>query len=285
MILLTGATGKVGSELAKLVAAKRLPARALVRNAEQASKLEGLGLEIVHGDFDRPETLRAALHGVERAFFLPANGPRQVQQGANFIDAATAAGVRHVVKVSGFLPDADSPNANARRHWETNAKLKASGLAWTLLRPNFYMQNLLMFVETIREHGRFHLNAGTAVCGMVHVSDIAAVGAVCLTDASHEGRDYALTGPAAISFAEAAAELSAAAGRPVSYVPLGDADFQQHLLSQGTSDDMANALTETYKGVGEGLFSLVTDAVALVAGRAPTPFADFARELAPRLRD
>ena len=284
MILLTGATGKVGGELAKLVATKGIPARALVRDADQAATLQGLGLGIVQGDLDRADTLRAALEGVDRAFFLPANGPKQVEQGANFIEAAIAAGVRHVVKVSGFLPDANSPNANARRHWATNQALRASGLAWTLLRPNFYMQNLLMFAATIREHGRFHLNAGTAVCGMVHVRDVAAVAAVCLTEAGHEGHDYPLTGPAAISFGDAAAELSAAAGRPVSYVPLGDADFRQHLLAQGTSDDTADVLTETYKGVGEGRFSLVTDTVALVAGRAASPFADFAREVAPQLR-
>ena len=284
MILLTGATGKVGGELAKLVAARGLPARALVRDAERASSLRGLNIEVVSGDLDHPDTLRSALKGVERAFFLPANGPGQVAQGANFITAAKAAGVRHVVKVSGFLPDAESPNANARRHWQTNEALRASGLGWTLLRPNFFMQNLLMFAGTIRQHGRFHLNAGEAACGMVHVRDVAAVAAECLADDAHVGRDHALTGPVALTFAQAAAILSNAVGRKIDYVPMADDPFRRHLLDEGVGEDTAAALTETYKGVGEGRFAMVTDTVTQITGRSATPFVEFAQEFAPLLR-
>lgn len=284
MILLTGATGKVGGELAKLVAAKGLAARALVRNHARAPLLRDLGIEVVFGDFGRPDTLVDALRGVERAFLLPPNGPAQVAESSAFIAAAKEAGVRHVVKVSGFLPDPESPNANARRHWETNEALKGSGLGWTLLRANFYMQNLLLFAREIGEHGSFGLNAGDAACGMVHVRDVAAVAAECLMDDAHVGQDHAVTGSSAITFAEVATVLSASAGRSVTYVAMADKMFRDRLLGQGLPQDTAAALTETYRGVAEGRFATLTDTVKRITGRPPIPIEQFASELARSLR-
>ena len=142
------------------------------------------------------------------------------------------------------------------------------------------MQNLLMFLSEIGEHERFGLNAGAAACGMIHVRDVAAVAVECLASDAHIGRDYALTGPAAITFADVAAALSSSMGSTVTYIAMADGDFRRQLLGHGQSEDTAAALTETYKGVSEGRFAGVTDAVREITGRAATPVSQFASELA-----
>src|SRR5437868_6652532 len=116
MLLLTGATGKVGGHLAKLLSAQKVPVRVLVRDRSKSGALEPLGLELVQGDMDRPETLTAAFVGVDKAFLLPPAGPNLVAQARNFIAAAKSGGVSHIVKISSFLPALDSPNPVAKWH-------------------------------------------------------------------------------------------------------------------------------------------------------------------------
>src|SRR5215211_831576 len=144
MILITGATGTTGREVVE--ALRRLGAkgvRALVRDPARADFIRAAGFETVAGDFERPETLDAALEGVERALLLTPPSPQTFEQQRAFIEAARRAGVRHVVKLSAFGADADAPEGFGKWHGQSENLPKTSGLKWTILRPNFFMQNLL----------------------------------------------------------------------------------------------------------------------------------------------
>src|SRR5689334_19755682 len=154
MILVTGATGLNGSELVRRLSAKGVPVRALVRNVAKAEGLANLPLvEIVVGDMARPETLVEPLRGVDRAMLISSSDPAMLEVQANFIDAAKQAGVRHVVKLSGIMPDRDSPFRFARMHGEAEKKLEDSGMAFTHLRAGEFMPAYFRQVPSIVARG------------------------------------------------------------------------------------------------------------------------------------
>ena len=144
MILVTGATGRTGGALVRRLSAAGVPVRALARNASRAEGLSALPqVEIVKGDMARPATLDPALRDVDRAMLISSADPTMLEVQSNFIDAAATAGVKHVVKLSGIIPDLDSPFRFARMHGEIERRLEASGMAFTHLRAGEFMQALL----------------------------------------------------------------------------------------------------------------------------------------------
>src|SRR5262245_10264089 len=156
MILVVGATGTNGRELALRLAGAGRPVRALVRSPEKSADLARAGVELARGDLDDPASLDAALKGVERAFFVTAVDRRFVAWCRNFFDAAKRAGTSQVVKFSA-MGAGDAGSELLRQHGETDEMLKASGVPWTILRPNSFHQNLLWSAASIRERGEFYL--------------------------------------------------------------------------------------------------------------------------------
>src|ERR1044071_7411881 len=176
MILITGATGTTGrgvvGELQNLGATG---VRALVRAPARAAFIGEAGFETVEGDFDRPETLGPALEGVEAALLLTPPSPQTVAHQSAFIAAAERAGVRRVVKLSAIGAGAAAPEGFGKWHGITEELLKASGLGWTILRPNFFMQNLLGQAQTIASQGVIYQPGGDARASLIDARDIAAV--------------------------------------------------------------------------------------------------------------
>jgi len=155
-ILISGATGNVGGELAKALSQRGIRFRAMVRTAGRAGTLALLpGIELVNADFDDGESLARALKGVERAFLLTASSERAEAQQRAFVDAARQERVRHVVKLSQWAADRDSPVRFLRYHAAVEAAIRDSGMAYTFLRPNLFMQGLLGFRSTIVATGQF----------------------------------------------------------------------------------------------------------------------------------
>src|ERR687894_1604122 len=220
MILVSGATGNNGTEILKRLATGDVQARAMVRNLDRASAIALPDAELVEGDFDRPETLLAALAGVERAFLLTNSSERAQAQQIAFIDAARQSGVVHVVKLSQFEADVNAPDRFRRYHAVVEAALQASGLAYTILRPNLYMQGLLNFRSTIATQNAFYAAAGDAKVSMVDVRDNAEVAVAALTEFGHEGKIYDLTGPKALTHTKMAEDLSETLGRQVSFIDI-----------------------------------------------------------------
>lgn len=280
-ILVTGATGTVGSALLEHLSGSGVRVRALVRDPGKSETVEKLGHEAVVGDMDKPYTLSPALEGVEKVFLLSAPEPRQAELQSNLVRAASAAGVRHVVKLSviGIGTGLESTPLG-RLHRETEEEIERSGMHWTHLRPNGFMQNTLMFAPTVRAQGAFYAPFGDARVSYVDARDVAAVAAAALTGEGHEGMAYDITGPESLSYPDVARGLYEALGREVSYVEVPVEAARAAMTGAGMSEWLADALVELFGFYRSGGAERVTDSVRETTGRAPIPFAQFARDYA-----
>jgi uncharacterized protein YbjT (DUF2867 family) len=202
LILITGATGTVGKEVVKRLSAKAVPVRAVTRDPRKAAAESLPHVQFVEGDFDDPESMRRACAGVDRAFLLTNSTERAEEQQIAFARVAQQSGVRHLVKLSQLHADTNAPGRFLRYHAAVEAAVRASGLTFTFLRPNLYMQGLLNFRQSIQEQSAFFVTAGEARISAVDVRDIADVGVAALTTVQHDNKSYALTGPEALTFAE-----------------------------------------------------------------------------------
>ncbi|HEV2894794.1 MAG TPA: SDR family oxidoreductase, partial [Actinomycetota bacterium] len=244
MILVTGATGHVGSELVRLLAEQGAPARALVHSPDKAAPIQHQGLETALGDFEQPDTLDVAMKGCDQLFLLAPPTPRQPQQEQHVIDAARRAGVGHVVKQSVPWAAPDAPVVFSRWHGQVEQHLAQSGLAYTLLRPSSFMQNFLMSAQQVADQGVLYGMFGEGRVAFIDTRDIAAVAAELLTSPGHDGASYTLTGPEALSAAEVAERLAAATGRQVSSVDLGADGYRQALAGAGMPGWMVDGVVE-----------------------------------------
>ncbi|MFC6086302.1 NAD(P)H-binding protein [Sphaerisporangium aureirubrum] len=281
-ILITGANGVVSRALLDVLPAL-LPSpkdlRLLVRDPAKAPDVPGA--EVAVGDLDEPASLNEAFTGVDTLWLLTAMGPQAPHATTNAVWAARKAGVRHVVRMSAVGAAHDAPTRNGRLHALSEVELKASGLGWTILKPHFFMQNLLGSVSGTTLYGAL----GEGRLGMVDVRDIAdAAARVLAAPAAHDGKVYTLTGPASLSLREAAAELGPVLGEPITYQPVPPADVHETLLAQGLPAWDAAVYVEYFNAYSAGWGDFTTGDHATVTGRQPRSFAEFARDHADRLR-
>lgn len=287
MILITGATGTVGLGLTAELLAEGVPFRALVRDPRRAARVLGPEVDMVEGDYEKPETLRAALTGIERLFLISPLTPRLADQERNMIDAAARAGVEHVVKLStlGVLRDVDGPSSPEPRQYPLHrlgeVRLERSGMAFTHLRPGPFMQNVLSFTPQIASEGAFYGSWGDGRMGYVDARDVAAAAARTLTEDGHERGAYGITGPEALSQAEVAEKLSAATGKAVRYVDVPPEAAREGMLGRGMPRWLAGAMVEVMASIRRGGADETYDGVTMLTGRPPRSFDDFAREFAP----
>jgi uncharacterized protein YbjT (DUF2867 family) len=270
--LVLGATGITGGEVARqLIAAGERP-RLLVRNPVKARAFEGQA-EIVQGDLDRPESLDAAMRGVER-LYLVSTGSNIAELEGHAIDAAKRAGVRHVVKLS--VLGAERPAfVFAGWHGESERNLMCSGLPWTMLRSSNFMTNSLGWAETIKSQGAFYQPTGEGRWGGIDPADIAAVAVRVLTTPGHEGKAYTLTGPESLSAADHAAILARVLDRPVRFVDVPPEGAKAGMLESGMPPLYADALLDLLAHMKAGTLDAVTDTVEQVTGRKPHSFEEW----------
>jgi uncharacterized protein YbjT (DUF2867 family) len=278
VILVTGATGHVGSELVRLLAEQGAPARALVQSPDKADPIQRLGLEVAVGDFEQPDTLEAAMVGCDHLYLVSPPSPRQPEQERNVVDAAKQAGVSHVVKQTVLGADPDASMAFGRWHGQVEQYLAQSGLAHTLLRPHSFMQNFLLSAQPVADQGALYGMTGAGRTSYIDTRDIAAVAAQVLTSPGHQGQRYTLTGLEALSAAEVAERLSVATGRQVRYVDLAADAFAQALAGAGMPGWLVDAVIEGNTLLAAGDQATVTDEVARVTGRPPRTFDQFATD-------
>jgi len=277
MILITGASGNVGSEVLKQALAVGLKIRATFQSPDKAAKAPA-GMEGVIVDYAKPETIRPALHGVEKIFLVGPPVRDLPAMEANFIKEVRAAGRKHIVKLSA-LGGHESMFPSGHRHSEEN--IEASGLPYTFLRPNGFMQNLVNYnAGTIRSQNAFYGCQGNGAVSVVDIRDIAAVAVMVLAATGHEGKSYALTGGEALTNGHVAEKISRVAGRKISYVDLPPAEFRKALLSAGMPEWSADALLDLQRLYREGKASLVTDDIERLTGRKPITFDQFAHDYA-----
>ncbi|WP_200842341.1 SDR family oxidoreductase [Actinomadura sp. K4S16] len=278
MILVTGAGGAVGSALLGTLRDAGQPVRAAYHAQRDVDRAVAAGLDAVRIDLGEPATLPAALRGVDVVFLVSAMGPDQTRHELNLIEAATAAGVSRVVKLSVWRAD-EELTPIGRLHRPAEVALQASGLRWTFLRPNFYMQNFSrQFAASIRTTGRFAQPRADAPISFVDVRDIARAASHVLTTDGHDGRVHALTGPEALTYDQAAEVLSRVLDRPVRFVGLSDDEARAAMLERGLPAYHADALIEVSRAYRNGGAEAVTTAVRDLTGREPTTFEQFARD-------
>ncbi|MER0245892.1 SDR family oxidoreductase [Streptomyces sp. HSW2009] len=271
MILVTGATGTIGRYLVRALAEADEPFRVLVRDARKGKEL---GCDFIVGDFDEPTSVVSALKGVDRLLLnsggaLPVTGQQpMVRQQTGVVDAARAAGVSWVVKISAWQPGPDT-KLSLRGHWEIEQHLKTSGLRWSSLRPTSYMQNFFTGDGGFAHGGTLAGPYGTGRVAYIDAYDIAACAAALLTGPLGGGESYALTGPEALTHAEIAAKLA------IPFMDLTHQEAAEGLRAQGLPDWFVDDLLQLYADMAAGSMSGVTTAVRDLTGRAPRTFDEF----------
>jgi uncharacterized protein YbjT (DUF2867 family) len=279
MILVTGATGRVGSELVRQLSADGVPVRALVRDSARAEAIGGPGVELAEGDLLDAASLDEALDGVDRLFLLTAFIPDQETPARNAIAAAVRAGGIHVVRMSAVGALEGSPFATGGGFARTERLLRQSGLEWTVLQPHAFMQNLLANAGSIVAEGVLYGTSGEGRIGTVDTRDVAAVARTVLTEPGHAGRTYVLTGPEALSYGDIAATLAAVLGRDVRYVDVPPDRYEQTLLGFGLPEPLAADIRVLYGEIfRSGGGDLVTTHVEDVTREQPRSFEEFVRD-------
>ena len=283
MILVTGGTGAIGSELLRLLSHAGVTARALTRNLRKAQTLPGITWVV--GDLARPETLATAFEGVEKVFLLTHYLEDMVELQHNAIETARAAGATHVVKVSAFAASDHSNAPIGRWQYQVEKELQASGLDWTMLRPHHFMQNLLAQAEYVIKDGAIYSPSGDGKIPYIDARDIAAVACVTLTQPGHVGKKYVLTGSEAISYRQAARIIGAVIGKNVRFVDESPEDARARRIREGVPPAVIESVLAigAYQRAG-GKTVTITTTVADLTGRPPRTVAEFVQEHAAVFR-
>lgn len=274
MILLTGVTGKTGGETAKQLAAQGASLRALVRDEAKAAELKAAGVELVIGDIADAAAVEQALAGAEKAFLTLPNGKNQLAWEKQFTDLAVAAGVRHLVKMSSMEAVVDAETPIPQGHWASEEYIRASGLNWTMIKPNFFMQNLLTSAGSIKAERKFSLPMGDGTTGMADIRDIGAVCAEVLSGEGHAGQSYAITGPEVLTFYDVADRFSEVLGEKVAYVAMPMDQFRERMA--GILEPWhLNAVCELFREIAEVGLDHTTDTFKELIGREPRSLTQF----------
>ena len=276
MILVTTA-GKVGAEASRLLAQRGIPARVLVRNPAKAAALAKAGVQVFEGDLDVPATVDAAMQGVSTVMLV---SPAIPTQELNVIDSAVRRGVGHVVKITSKASQ-DSPIGRRRGQAQIEKGLAASGVGYTLLRNNAYMQNFLMMAAVIADTSRFGASTGDGRVGYIDARDVAAVAVeIAALPEPHSGKTYWPTGPELLSGTDVAAVFSKVLGRPITFHTLAFEEQKQAMIKGGlpesVAEDNATALTLFAKGDAD----YVTDDLHSLLGHPGRTFEQFVTDYA-----
>lgn len=284
MILVTGATGNVGSHMARALRYRDAECRFFVRDPSKAAAILGEGSELIGGDFEDIGSLRRALEGVDSLFIATPTSPDQAKFERNIVDAAAKAGVEKVVKLGAAGAEVGARLSFLDWQGQTEQHLERSGVPAVLIKPNFYMTNLLGAAEQVRTQGMLFAPAGEARVAMIDPRDVAEVAAVALTTPGNEGEAYEVTGGEAISYTDVAEVLSKVAGRRVNFVDVPDEAARMGMIEAGLPRWLAEGLVSLLGLLREGFGGTVTDTVVKLTGKEPRTFTEFARDHADLFR-
>jgi uncharacterized protein YbjT (DUF2867 family) len=277
-ILVTGATGTVGREVVKQLAGAGCDVRALVRNLRQSYSIQGPAIEIVEGDYNRPDTLEGAFHGIGKAYLATPVDRRMGRWYHAMSLAAKRSGTTHVVKLSAMGADPNSSSLLIRRHAETDQLLENSGLKCTIIRPNSFYQNLLELEGSIRNKDSFELPMGDAKQSHVDARDVAALAVRALTGDGHEHQTYVVTGPEALSYRQIAQTMSDVLGRRIEYHDIPAEDLKRREVQGGSPEWKADMVAGACSLFAGGGFAEVTETIRQVLGREPIEFRQFVQD-------
>lgn len=281
MICVTGASGTLSSEVIRQLEWLAVPFRAAYFSERAAEIARARRIEAVTIDYNDPDTLLAAFDACDTLFLLGPNALNQTDLELNAVEAAKAAGVRYIVKQS-VMGAEEEAFSLAKIHRPVEKAIETSGLAWTFLRPNSFMQNAGTYMApTIRTEGAFYTASDEARISHVDVRDIAAVAVAALTTEVHQEQSYTLTGPEALTYDEMAEELSKALGRVIRHVSLPPLDLKGGMLAEGMHEAIADRMLDLERYFREDRAGMITNDVKRVTGRVPRRLADYVRDTTP----
>jgi uncharacterized protein YbjT (DUF2867 family) len=281
MILVIGATGNIGRHVVSTLYEKKIKVRAVSRDTARAHHLLPDGVEVVEADLTQTNTIDRVLNGISKVY-LATNGPDQIEVETNVIKAVQNSQVDHLVKVSVIGVDHNHFVQIAQTHARIEDALRQTGLAYTILRPNWFSENFLGSAATIIHQKAIYGAAGEGKVAFIDSRDTADAAIAVLTDEDkrHIGKEYQLTGPEALTFAEASQELSKGLGFQVSYVNLTEEDYARVLADSGVPQPVINILLQINRNARENNLAEVTSDVQSLTGLSPRSLQTFARDYA-----
>jgi uncharacterized protein YbjT (DUF2867 family) len=264
--LITGATGDVGSKVVELLLQRSERPRIFVRDQGKARARFGESVDIFIGDLADSGALQTALRGIDK-LFLVNSGPEIPSRDEAAAKAATAAGVKHLVKLSSM--DVGQGLAIGAWHEQGEAAIRASGIPFTFIQPTGFMSNLLAWATSIKTEGLVCSSTGDGKRAFIHSDDIAAVVANALTTDDHYGKTLPITGPEALGFREVTDMIGSAIGRPLTFRSISDEEARQRYSPISGSEAETEAHVSLWRAIREGRLGAVTDTVERVLGRKP----------------
>lgn len=274
--LITGATGNVGSRVAERLMASGGRARVFVRDIEKASVRYGGRADIFTGDLADVKTLTPALTGAD-ALFLVNSGPEMAALDGLAAEAAKAAGVKHLVKLSSY--DAREQNVGTGVwHAAGEAAILASRIPFTFVQPSGFMSNALYWARAIKTEGVVRAATGDGKIAFIHPCDIADVSVAALTQPQYLGQSLPITGPEALSYADMTAKIGAAIGQALRFEAISDEEARGQQVAWNTPAPLVEARLSIFHAIREGRLAAVTGTVERVLGRKPIAFDEWARE-------
>ncbi len=278
MILITGATGKTGSAAVQELSNQNIPFRVLIRNEDKLNQITDMGGEVIIGAIEDDAALNQAMEGVQKALVLLPNSEQQLFLEKKVVDAALEANVQHIVKMSSMeaVPEATSPIP--KLHMQSENYIKNSGMNWTMIKPNFFMQNLLGSGKTIVEQNKFFLPMGEGKAGMIHTKDVGTVIAKVLSEDGHEGQNYEVTGPEILSFHDVAEIFSKVLGKKVDYINVPIDEYKKTLSQFLTNQWHLDSVIDLFKDIAEGGIEDKTDTFQDLIGKSPCSLEQFIQE-------
>jgi uncharacterized protein YbjT (DUF2867 family) len=296
-ILVTGATGTVGSEVIKHLAALSSSANYNIRAAvhsktksDQLRQFEDKGVEIVDLDFTKQETVVHALNNVDKVFLQTLPVPNIADISSNLINEAKKSNVKYIVKLSAMGAGSEPESTILQLHGEEENIIKDSGIPYTFLRPPAFMQNFVtQFGHTIRTQNAFYVPAGDAKMSFIDARDIATTTVAILTNNDgerqhHKNKNYDITGQDALSYGQAADILCNEIGRKISYIDISEDDVRKGMKQIGVDNWSIDIMIELFRIIRAGYGSETTNEVEHIIGRKPIPFAQFVRDYAEAFR-
>jgi uncharacterized protein YbjT (DUF2867 family) len=279
MVLITGATGDVGSRVVENLIRQGHRPRIFVRDAAKARSQFNGRVEVFVGDLANPAELKPALEGVD-SLFLVNIGPQIPQRDELAAKAAKASGVKRIVKLSSM--DVQQGLAIGAWHEQGEEAMRASGISFTFVQPSGFMSNLLAWAASIKSQGIVRASTGNGKRPFIHSDDIAAVATKVLTTNGYDGESLPLTGPVALSFAEATAAIGTAIGKRLTFQTISDEEARQRYSSSSVEETEAHV--SLWRAIREGCLATVTDNVERILGRKPIAIDQWAAENAAAFR-
>lgn len=273
--LITGATGDIGARVVRQLMERHIRPRILVRNAGKADALFGQAVEMCVGDLDDPGTTKSAMKGVH-TLFLVNIGPRIPQRDETAATFAREQGIERIVKLSSL--DVEHGLAIGAWHEKGEAAIRASGIAFTFIRPTGFMTNLLAWAHSIKSEGVVRSSTGNGGRPFIHSEDIAAVSVTALLDADYAGRILAITGPRSLTFGDATNIIARAVGKTLVYEPISDEEAGERYSRMSGSPDETAAHVALWRAIREGRLATTTNEVERVLGRKPISLEQWASE-------